>query len=108
MVGFAIWALVGLLIIVLGICDLFAKKPVGFWANVKTMEVTDVKGYNRATGILLMVYGGVLILLGLPLLGGQNSPLVLLSGLGVMLETIIVMAIYSTVITNKYKAPKKK
>lgn len=100
--GFVIWALVGAAIIVIGIRALFAKKPVGFWANVETMSVSDVKGYNRATGKLFMVYGAVFILLGLPLLGGQNTPFILLSIIGVMFETIIIMAIYSICIVKKY------
>ena len=53
MIGFIIWAVVGVVLIVIGICDLFSKKPVGFWANAETMKVNDVKGYNRATGFLL-------------------------------------------------------
>lgn len=107
MVGFIIWALVGAVIIVIGIMDLFSKKPVGFWANVETMKVNDVKGYNRATGILFMVYGVIFILLGLPLLAGQNSPLVLLSIIGVVFETIMLMAIYSVCIVKKYSDNKK-
>lgn len=106
MVGFIIWAVVGVVITVLGICDLFAKKPVGFWANVETMKVNDVKGYNRATGILFIVYGVVFILLGLPILGGQNTPLILLSAVGVMFETIVIMVIYSVCIVNKYQSRK--
>lgn len=27
-------------------------KAVGFWANIKTFTVNDVKGYNHATGKL--------------------------------------------------------
>lgn len=103
MVGFLIWALIGAALIVLGIIDLFAKKPVGFWANVETMKVKDVKGYNRATGILFMVYGAVFILLGLPILGAKNTPLILLSAVGVMLETIVIMVIYTVCIAKKYK-----
>lgn len=101
MAGFIIWAVTGVLLIVLGVVDFFAKKPVGFWANTKTMKVNDIKGYNRATGKLFMVYGAIFILLGLPLLGGKTA-LILVSSIGVMLETIIVMAIYAIVITNKY------
>lgn len=107
MVGFAIWSLVGVLLIILGIRDLFSKKPVGFWANVETMKVNDVKGYNRSTGILFIVYGIVFILLGLPLLAEQNSPLILLSIIGVMFETIVVMAVYSICIVKKYKDDSK-
>lgn len=103
MTGFIIWAAVGILIIVLGVCAFFAKKPVGFWANVETVKVSDVEKYNHATGKLFIVYGVVFILLGLPILVGQNSPLIILSGVGVMFETIIVMSIYSVLIANKYE-----
>ena len=103
--GFVIWALVAAVIILLGIRAMFAKKPVGFWANVETKNVSNVKGYNRAVGILFIVYGVVFIALGIPLLGGQNTPFILLSILGVVFETIITMAIYSIYIEKKYNNP---
>ena len=43
-------------------------------------------GYNHAVGKLFVIYGAILIALGLPLLSGQNSPFILLSVLGVMIE----------------------
>ena len=101
-IGFIMWALFGCFMIVLGISAFFSKKPVGFWANVKTFPVNDIRGYNRATGKLFMAYGFVFIILGVPLLSGQNSPYILLSVLGVMIETIAMMAIYSLYITKKY------
>lgn len=76
--------------------------PVGFWANVETIKVSDVKRYNRATGILFIVYGIVFILLGILLLGGQNTQYILLSIVGVMFETIIIMVVYSLLIEEKY------
>lgn len=103
LVGFIIWALCGVLLMILGIRAFFAKKPVGFWANAETMKVKDVKGYNRATGILFIVDGLVFVLLGLPLLLGQNNAWILLSVAGVMIETIVVMAVYSVYITKKYE-----
>ena len=103
MIGFIIWAAVGFIIICIGVRALFAKKAVGFWANIKTISVKDIKGYNRATGMLLIGYGFVFILLGIPLLSGQNSPYILLSAPGVMFETIATMAVYSLVITKKYE-----
>ncbi len=60
-IGFIGWALVGAMIIALGIKNMFSKKPAGFWANVETIKVSDVKRYNRATGILFIVYGVVFI-----------------------------------------------
>lgn len=103
MVGFIIWALIGAIIVAIGIKDLFAKKPVGFWANAETTKVEDVKGYNRATGILFIAYGNVFVLLGIPLLYGQNTPFVVISIVGAMLETIMIMVIYSIFIVKKYR-----
>lgn len=102
-IGFIVWAIVGALIICIGISAFFNKKAVGFWANIKPITVKDIKGYNRATGKLFVAYGLIFIILGLPLLSGQNSALILLSALGVMVETIAIMAIYSICIEKKYK-----
>ena len=104
MAVFIIWAIVGCAFIGLGISAFFSKKAVGFWANAKPFPVEDIKGYNGAVGKLFILYGVGFIALGLPLLRGQNSPFVLLSVFGVMLETIIVMAIYNTRIEKKYKS----
>ncbi len=101
--GFIIWALVGCIMIGIGISAFFSKKAVGFWANVKMFPVTDIKKYNNATGKLFICYGAIFILLGTPLLGGQNSPYILFSVLGIMIETIVTMVIYSLVITKKYR-----
>ena len=54
-------------------------------------------------GKLFVIYGVIFIALGLPLVSGQNSPFILLSVLGVMVETIVIMAIYSLCIERKYK-----
>ncbi len=102
-VGFIIWTLFGCFMIGIGISALFSKKQVGFWANIKTFEVNDVKGYNKATGKLFIAYGIIFILLGIPMLSEQNSPYILLSVLGIMIETIAIMAIYSLCITKKYE-----
>lgn len=103
MVGFIIWAIFGCIMIGIGIRAFFSKKAVGFWANIKMIQVNDIKGYNCATAKLFILYGVVFIILGIPLLGGQNTPYILLSVLGLMIETIAAMAIYSLVITKKYQ-----
>ncbi len=102
-IGFIIWGLTGLLFVGMGIYAFFSKKPTGFWANAEMFEVTDVKKYNSAVAKLFCAFGIVFILLGLPLLAEENSALIILSVLGTMLETIVMMAIYVTVIENKYK-----
>jgi len=103
MTAFMIWSLVGLGFTVMGICTLFAKKPVGFWANEKMFEVTDVKRYNHAAGRLWILFGVIFSLLGIPLLKGQNSGAALLPVLGAMLEVIVFMAVYLQVIEKKYR-----
>lgn len=103
MTGFVIWAIAGCFLTGIGIVAFFKKKAVGFWANSKVEAVHDIKNYNYAVGRLFILYGIVFIVLGLPLLRGQNSPWILLSVIGVMLETIITMAVYTLVIEKKYR-----
>lgn len=102
-IGFIIWAVVGCFIIGIGISAFFRKKAVGFWANVEVEPMNDIKKYNYAMGKLFIVYGVIFIVLGLPMLSGQNSPFILLSVLGIMVETIAAMIIYTLVISKKYK-----
>ena len=102
-IGFLGWVIVGCFLISMGITAFFKKNTMGFWANIKAAPVNDIKNYNYAVGKLFVLYGVVFILLGTQLLMGQNSPLILLSIVGVMIETIITMAIYSLVIEKKYK-----
>lgn len=102
-IGFIVWALFGCFMIGLGIRAFFSKKAVGFWANIKVFPVNDIRGYNRATGKLFIIYGLIFIVLGVPLLGGQNSPYIVFSVLGVMIETIALMAVYSLSVSKKYK-----
>lgn len=76
---------------------------MGLWANVKLKPVNDMKHHNNAVGRLLILYGVILILLETPLLMGKNSPFILLSVVGIVIETIIMMIIYSLVIEKKYR-----
>ena len=102
-IGFVIWSAVGCLFVCLAVYSYFSKKPVGFWANADVFEVTDIKKYNRAVAKLFCIFGIVLIILGIPLLAGQNSPWILLSIAGLVMESIIAMVVYSLVIEKKYK-----
>lgn len=103
MIGFIIWALVGFIIVGIGISAFFSKKAVGFWANVEVEKVKDIKKYNFAVGKLFIVYGVVFIALGLPMLSQQNSALIIFSVIGTMFETIVVMVVYTLVISKKYR-----
>lgn len=107
MVGFIIWCVMGSMFICLAVYTWFARKPVGFWANTKIPEVTDIKKYNRALSKLFCVFGVVLMALGLPLLAGEDSAWVLVPVVGAMLECIAAMAVYTLVIEKKYKGGKR-
>lgn len=103
--AFIIWCVFAFLFIGMGIYSFFSKKPrpMGFWANAEMFEVTDVKKYNAAMGKLFIAFGVGLVVMGLPLLSGQNSALIIFSILGVMAEAIAAMVVYTTVIEKKYK-----
>lgn len=105
MLAFIIWVVVALAFIGMGIYSIFSKKPrpFGFWANAEVFQVTDVEKYNAAMGKLFIAFGVGFIVLGLPLLAGQNSALIIFSILGVMGEAIAAMVVYTTVIEKKYK-----
>lgn len=103
MIGFVIWAIVGLLIAGIGVSAFFSKKAVGFWANIEVEEMTDIKKYNAAVGTLFIAYGLVFIILGTPVLSSYTA-LILFSVIGVMIETIAAMIIYTQVISKKYRA----
>ena len=101
LIGFGIWCITGCFFIGLGIFSFFSKKAIGFWANVDMFEVTDIKKYNSAMGKLFCTMGVIFILLGFPLL--QNTIWILFSVIGVFVEVIMAMIIYTTVIEKKYK-----
>ncbi len=108
LIAFIIWAIMGVLFIVMGIYNLNSKKekPFGFWANAEVEPIEDVKGYNRALSILWCVYGVLFTLNGLPLLDGQNSGLIIIPILGTMLISIAAMVVYVVGIEAKYRKKK--
>ena len=109
MTAFIIWALCGVFFIGMGIYDWNAKnkRPFGFWANAETFPVEDVESYNKALGKLWCVFGIIFILLGLPMLAGEGSPIMLISMLGVAFESIGAMVVYVTKIEKKYRKKNK-
>lgn len=104
LVAFIIWVLVSLIFVAIGIYDLRAKEVVGFWSGGKKplVEEENLRAYNRAVGILWLVYAVILILLGIPLLAGDNSPLIVITLLGSLAEVVALMAVYVLVIEKKY------
>ena len=104
MSGFVIWILVSVMFLGFGISAFRADKPVGFWANAKIPEIENVRAYNKAVGKLWCVFAVVFALLGFPfLVAEQNSPLFLISVVGMMIEIIAVAIVYSLGIEAKYR-----
>ncbi len=103
MFPFVIWMAVGLFIIGDGIWTGFRKKAVRFWGFAKMYEVTDVKKYNRALGILYMLYGAGFIALGIPLRYGRDTPALITSVRNAVFEIVALLLIYALVITPIYK-----
>lgn len=102
MIAFIIWSVVGVIFMIFGISSFFAKKAVGFWANAAMPEIEDTKQYNYAVGKLWLVFGLIMILLGIPLLFRQNSSYILFSVIGLMYESIGILIVYSR-IEKKYR-----
>lgn len=102
--AFIIWAIIGGLFIIMGICILSSKKakPFGFWANAEMTSIKDTKGYNRALGILWCVYGVIFVLMGVPLLDGKNTGMLIITILGTMFISIGAMVAYVVSIESKY------
>lgn len=102
--AFILWVAVSSIFIIIGIYDLRADKVVGFWSNGKRPEVEKekVKDYNRAVGRLWIAFAIAYILLGIPLLAGDNSPYIVITLLGSLAGVIVLMAVYVLVIERKY------
>ena len=90
--------------IAIGVYSIRKKTPMHFWSGttVKSEEITDVKAYNRANGIMWISYG-VTYIIGLLLstvFGSKIGTIITIfsSSIGLILLIIIYGKIY-----NKYK-----
>ena len=102
-IGFVGWSLCSLLFVIIGIVAWNKKEPMGFWAQAEPPKVKNVKAYNRAVAKIWFFFAVGMFLLGLPLIiGGQNSPLIVLSILGSMFLVIGICVIY-VFVEKKYK-----
>ncbi|MDO5601150.1 MAG: hypothetical protein Q4G07_00130 [Oscillospiraceae bacterium] len=90
---FLVWSALCCLPAISGVYAFFAKKPVRF-LDVKTVPITDIKGYNRAMGFLWLGYAAAMEALGLPLLAGMDSPLCFITLIGTVLCSVLLMVVY--------------
>lgn len=98
-----VW-LCGALFISIGIYSLKKKTPMHFWSGttVKPEEISNIKAYNKANGVMWISYGLIFVLSGILgfLVGTFIGAIivVLISTIGL----IILITIY-TRIHDKYK-----
>lgn len=101
-IGFVVWVLVDLIFLFVGISAWNKKEPVGFFTFVSPPKVSNVTGYNHSVAKLWFFFATVMLLLGLPMFAGQNSPLIIISIIGLLFLVIAVVIIYLH-IEEKYR-----
>ena len=102
-IGFVSWSVIAALLAGIGVWALKAKHAVGFFAGVEPPKVDDVRKYNHSVAVIWFVYAGVFELLGIPLLFlKQNSPLFIITILGVVIASI-GMAVAYVIVSSKYQ-----
>lgn len=102
-IAFIIWSVLAVTFGVIGIMARKSQKPVGFWANGKAPDITDITGYNRAVSVLWLVFAVLYEIAGVPLLlSRQNSPIVLIPVFGTAALVLGLMIGYIQ-IEIKYK-----
>lgn len=102
-IAFIIWTVVAFGFLMIGITARKSKEAIGFFTFVKPPKVKDIKRYNRSVSTLWFVFTVIFELMGVPLLFvKQNSAVVLLMVIGLMLLVIATMIVY-TRIEIKYK-----
>ena len=106
--GNLIWLIImiptSLLFTCIGIYAWMRKKPMWFWAGdtVSEDEITDVRAYNRANGIMWLCYS--LSLWMVTIIGGCHN---IILGANILLADstvgLVLMMITYTFIRKKYK-----
>lgn len=91
-------------VIGIGIFALNRKSPMHFWSGteVKPEEISNVRAYNRANGIMWIVYGSAYVLAAILGLAFQNVIGVALIIINCTLGLVILIVVYRH-IYRKYK-----
>ena len=101
--AFVIWSIVAVIFLMIGVSTWKSKEAVGFFTFVNPPQVKDTKQYNHAVAKLWFTATLILEIMGVSLLWiKQNSPLIILIVLGVVILVIAMMIVY-TKIEAKYK-----
>lgn len=96
---------VGMIMLGIGIWQLCAKEPVGFYAGEeppKPSQLTDVNKWNKKHGAMWAIYGGAIILSGLLAIFISETIIHAIIMMAVIMLGIPVMIFYHTHLRNKY------
>lgn len=105
-IGAVIFAIVALIMILIGVYQLNYKTPVGFYSGKtppKSDEITDVKGWNVRHGIMWIIYGMIMLLgycIGL-LVGNETWSVI--PTIGGCILPLPFMIIYHSYLSRKYR-----
>lgn len=90
--------------ICIGIYALNKKTPMHFWSGivVKTEEISNVKAYNRANGIMWIIYSLIFIISAIISLLFDSNIGGTISAISATLGLFILVIVYRR-IYNKYK-----
>lgn len=107
MIASVIISLISLVFIGMGIYAWRKKTPMHFWSGttVKSEEIENIPAYNKANGIMWIVYG-LSYLIGWQITCHMDSALGALVFVGVVIGGLIFMVISYGKIYNKYKKKK--
>ena len=103
-VGVIINGICALVFILFGLYALKKETPIHFWAGttVKSEKISDVKAYNKANGVMWIIYGSLFVLAVLAILLKQpliaNIIIIIVYFPGIIILIIVYRSIYS-----KYK-----
>ncbi len=101
--GFGIWSITAMIFVLVGISAWKSKEEVGFFTFAKPAKMNDVVKYNHAVGKLWFSFAVIFEIIGMPFLfAEQNSPVWIVTVLGVMLLVIAIMVVYLR-IEKKYR-----
>lgn len=107
-IGFIIWTIVSVIMLIIGIVTWRSKKAVGFFTGVTPPEVTDVKKYNHTVAVLWIVYGVLLELCGIPFLYLKQNDAGFILPMCIAVALSLALVIVYVFIEKKYRFRRKK
>ena len=86
--GFAIYALVALFMMGIGIVQIKSRKPVAFYSGEKppkAEELTDVSAWNRKHGMMWLAYG-IIILISFLIISPNNFHILVMCKISIFIQ----------------------